>query len=80
MGMSVEPQLQDSTGPAKYETLSDKWERIRSRGYWVSYWLIPLLAVSPAIRSYERHDGHLWVWLTSAAVCMIAAILRRPTN
>jgi len=80
MGMNVEAQLQDSTDPAKDETLSEKWERISSRGYWVVYWLIPLFTVPPTVRSYERHDGHLWVWLTSAAVCLIGAILRRPTN
>ena len=72
MGMNVEAQLQDSTDPAKDETLSEKWERISSRGYWV--------VVPPTVRTYARHDGHLWVWLTSAAVCLIGAILRRPTS
>jgi len=62
----------------KNEALSEKWERLRSRGYWVWYFLIPVFGVAPVVRSYERHDGHVWIWLLFDAVCMVAAILKRP--
>jgi len=64
--------------PDKDETLSQMWERVRSRGYWVVYFLIPFFTLPPAVRSYERHDGHLWIWVLIGGICLIVAILKRP--
>jgi hypothetical protein len=47
------------------------WEKTRTRGYWASYFLIPIILFPIILRSYERHDGMsgFGYWLESPQWC-----------
>jgi len=54
------------------------WEKTRTRGYWASYFLIPIILFPIVLRSYERHDGHEWIWLLVGVALMVRAVVMRP--